>query len=235
MEIPALSDLLDLQEVDLQIDRLLERRSSLPELALYRKANEKRRALESDLEEIQVRHRQMSLDLDKAEGELEMLESRLQESETRLYAGGMSGRETEHKRLEVTSLRGQQSALEERVLKLLDTREALDAEVSAAGQAIADALTIEKDLEAQIGEHWKGIDLELGRREERKSEIVPSIPADLLELYETLRKTKEGVAVGRLEHGHCGGCHLALSSPEQTEAQEYDPPRCTHCRRILVF
>ncbi|MEX2654891.1 MAG: hypothetical protein WD532_07670 [Acidimicrobiia bacterium] len=234
MEIPALSDLLDLQEVDLQIDRLLERRSSLPELARYRQANEKRRALESDLGEIQVRHRQMSLDLDKAEGELEMLESRLQESETRLYAGGMSGRETEHKRLEVTSLRGQQSALEERVLKLLDTREALDAEVAAAEQAIADALSIEKDLEARIGEQWKEIDLDLGRREERKSEIVPSIPADLLELYETLRKTKEGVAVGRLEHGHCGGCHLALSSPEQSEAQEYDPPRCTHCRRILV-
>ncbi|MEX2279954.1 MAG: hypothetical protein WEA76_07670 [Acidimicrobiia bacterium] len=235
MEIPALSDLLDLQEVDLQVDRLLERRSSLPELARYRQANEKRRALESDLGEIQVRHRQMSLDLDKAEGELEMLESRLQESETRLYAGGMSGRETEHKRLEVTSLRGQQSALEERVLKLLDTQEALDAEVAAAEQAISDALTIEKDLEARIGEQWKEIDLELGRREERKSEIVPSIPADLLDLYETLRKTKEGVAVGRLEHGHCGGCHLALSSPEQSEAQEYDPPRCTHCRRILVF
>lgn len=235
MEIPALSDLLDLQEVDLQIDRLLERRSSLPELARYRQANETRRALESVLGEIQVRHRQMSLDLDKAEGELEMLESRLRESETRLYAGGMSGRETEHKRLEVTSLRGQQSALEERVLKLLDTREALDAEVAAAEQAISDALTIEKDLEARIGEQWKEIDRELGRREERKSEVVPSIPADLLELYETLRKTKEGVAVGRLEHGHCGGCHLALSSPEQSEAQEYDPPRCTHCRRILVF
>jgi hypothetical protein len=39
MEIPALADLLDLQAVDLEIDRLLERRQSLPELAEYRTAN----------------------------------------------------------------------------------------------------------------------------------------------------------------------------------------------------
>ena len=235
MEIPALSDLLDLQEVDIQIDRLLDRRQSLPELVQYREANAQRRADEERRDEVAGRHRETSLELDKAEGELDMLESRLNESETRLYAGGMSGRETEHKRLEVASLRGQQSALEEKVLKLLDSREALDAELAAAEDAIAKASGIESELEARIAAQWKEIDLELGRREDRKAEIAPSIPADLLELYETLRKSKEGVAVGRLEHGHCGGCHLALSSPEQSEAQEYDPPRCTHCRRILVF
>src|SRR5690606_15570457 len=128
-----------------------------------------------------------------------------------------------------------QSAMEERVLKLLDVRESLDAELAAAEEVIEKTAATEKELEAKIAEQWKEIDLELGRREERKAEISPTIPIDLLDLYETLRKTKEGVAVGRLEHGHCGGCHLALSSPEQSEAREYDPPRCTHCRRILVF
>ena len=235
MEMPALTDLLDLQEVDLQIDRLLERRQSLPELAEYRDANEQRKAAEAARDEVATRHKAVSLELDKSEGELEILEAKLGESETRLYAGGMSSRETEHKRLEVTSLRGQQSAMEERVLGLLDQREKLDAELDGANRAVEAAVAVEKELETRITELWKEIDLELGRRESRKAEIVPSIPDDLLELYETLRKTKEGVAVGRFEHGACGGCHLALSAPEQAEAQEYDPPRCTHCRRILVF
>lgn len=235
MEIPALSDLLDLQEVDLQIDRLLERRQSLPELTAYREANEDRQAAETARDEVAGRHKEVSLALDKSEGELDMLESKLSESETRLYAGGMSSRETEHKRLEVASLRGQQSAMEERVLGLLDQKEALDAELAEAQNSVKTALAEEKVLEARISELWKEIDLELGRREARKAEIVPSIPDDLLELYDTLRKTKDGVAVGRFEHGACGGCHLALSSPEQSEAKEYDPPRCTHCRRIIVF
>lgn len=235
MEIPALADLLDLQEVDLQIDRLLERRQTLPELGEYRRANEARTAAEARRDDVSARFRQASLDLDKAEGELEILETRLDEAETRLFAGGMSGRETEHKRLEVTSLKGQQGALEERVLGLLDSREVLETELADADRAVQDLAATEKQLEEVIGAAWKEIDLELGRREARKAEIVPPIPKELLDLYETLRKTKQGVAVGRLDHGQCGGCHLALSSPEQTEAAEYDPPRCVHCRRILVL
>jgi uncharacterized protein len=118
---------------------------------------------------------------------------------------------------------------------LLDDREELDRSLALAEEVVTAAAAREKDLERRIAEQWKEIDQELGRRESRKAEIATSIPTDLLELYETLRKTKEGVAVGRLEHGACGGCHLALSAPEQTEAAEYDPPRCTHCRRILVL
>lgn len=235
MEIPALADLLDLQEVDLQIDRLLDRRQHLPELEQYRSANQTRVEAEAVRDEASARLRQASLDLDKAEGELEILEARLDEAETRLYAGGMSGRETEHKQLEVNSLKGQQDALEERVLKMLDAREALESEVEKAERAVDEAASIESDLEARIAAEWKQIDSEMGRREERKTAIVPSIPDALLELYETLRKSKDGVAVGSFEHGACGGCHLALSTPEQSEAKEYDPPRCTHCRRILVF
>jgi predicted nucleic acid-binding Zn-ribbon protein len=42
------------------------------------------------------------------------------------------------------------------------------------------------------------------------------------------------VAVGRLADGICGGCHLRLSAAEQVEVLRDFPPRCMHCRRILV-
>ena len=84
MEIPALADLLDLQAVDLEIDRLLERRQALPELAQYRAANQARLLAEAEHAELADRLRKVELDLDKAEGELEILETRLSESETRL-------------------------------------------------------------------------------------------------------------------------------------------------------
>jgi len=235
MEIPALADLLDLQEVDLQIDRLLERRQGLPELADYRDADRRRVEAAAAVAAVEEEQNALHLELDRAEGELEMIEAKLDESETRLYAGGMSGRETEHKQLEVTSLKGQRGAMEERVLGLLDATETLDAKKATADGELADATADEQRLEGMITAAWKEIDLELGRRERRKSEIIPSIPPELLALYEKLRSTKEGVAVGRLDAGQCGGCHLSLSAPEQMEAAEYDPPRCVHCRRILVL
>jgi predicted nucleic acid-binding Zn-ribbon protein len=53
-------------------------------------------------------------------------------------------------------------------------------------------------------------------------------------MYEKLRHSKEGVAIGRFEHGVCGGCHMALSPAEQAEAFSDEIPRCVHCRRLLV-
>ncbi len=235
MEIPALADLLDLQDVDLEIDRLLDQRQNLPELEQYKAANAERVEAEKQAGALAGELKQTNLDLDKAEGELELTEIKLSETETRLYSGGMNARETENMRLEVQQLKDRRGKMEETVLELLDAREALEARVSEAASTVESTRAAEQELESAIGVAWKEIDLTVGRCEQRKSGIVEGVPEELLARYEKLRRTKEGVAVGRLENGQCGGCHLALSTTEQNEARETDPPLCVHCRRILVM
>ena len=110
-----------------------------------------------------------------------------------------------------------------------------EAEVEVATAEVA-SLTEKKDgLEAAIAEAWKGIDARLATKEERKAVIVPLIDDDLVELYEDLRKAKGGVGVGRLADGTCGGCHLRITEAEEIDVRKSDPPRCIHCRRILVI
>jgi uncharacterized protein len=234
MEMTSLADLLDVQELDLQIDRLLGKRQSLPELAAYKEAHEQEQELAAEIETASGELKTLELEFDKSEGELQILEAKLTEHETRLFAGGMSARETEHMRLEVQSLHGQQEALEERVLAMLERLDPARAQVAELA-ARRDAITQNKNgLEATIKWEWKLIDAELARKEERKTEAMAPVPDDLVELYETLRRSKEGVAIGRFEHGVCGGCHMTLSPAEQIEAFEAEIPRCVHCRRILV-
>ena len=234
MEITSLADLLDVQDLDLQIDRLLDRRKSLPELEAYREAHEKQLSLEKQLLDASAALKTLELDFDKHEGELEILEHKLSEHETRLYAGGMSARETEYMRLEVQSLKGQRSAMEERVLTLLEdldpARETVQKLVVESETVMSNKETLEKVIKAE----WKKIDAELARKEERKKEALAPVPEDLVEMYEKLRRSKEGVAIGRFEHGVCGGCHMALSPAEQAEAFAVEIPRCVHCRRLLV-
>jgi uncharacterized protein len=234
MQLTSLADLLDLQEIDLQIDRLLDQRQSLPELDAYKKTHERAQLKEQERDTLASELKQLELDLDKAEGELEILENKLHEHETRLFAGGMSGRETEHMRLEVQSLHGQRGAMEERVLGMLEN---IDPARSALAQVEAEieAINTEKGrLETSIKEQWKTIDAELARREEAKVKALEPIDEELLDLYEKLRGIKEGVAVAAYDHGVCGGCHMTLSPAEQEEAFADDLPRCVHCRRILV-
>ena len=234
MELTSLADLLDLQELDLQIDRLLDQRQSLPELEAYKSAHEEVQALEKERDSRAGDLKQLELQLDKAEGELEILESKLGEHETRLFAGGMSGRATEHMRLEVQSLKGQRDAMEVKVLGMLEDIDPARAGVSELESEIDRINATKSELESSIKEQWKTIDAELARKEERKKHALEPIDADLLDLYERLRGIKEGVAVAAYDHGVCGGCHMTLSPAEQEEAFAADLPRCVHCRRILV-
>ncbi len=234
-EFQSLSDLLDLQSVDLHIDRLLHQRQSLPELEDYRNAHASAEAVGARLASTQAELRDVGLEEDKAEGELELLEQRLHQHEQRLYAGGLSARETENMRRDVESLRSRESTMEDEVIVLLDRKEVLEAEVASLAAELEGARSEEQRLEAVIAAEWEKIDAEIAKQESRKVDIVPLIPSELLELYERLRESKEGVAASRLEDGGiCGGCHLRLSAGEQNQALSEDPPRCLHCRRILV-
>lgn len=234
-EFQSLADLLELQAVDLQIDRLLHQRQTLPELDLYRVAHARAVDIDARRANVDAELKQIVLQEDKAEGELGLLEQRLHQHEQRLYAGGLSARETENMRRDVESLRSRESVMEDEVIVLLDRKETLEAEVARLSGELEEAQGEEQRLEGLIASAWKTIDGKIAGNEARKLDIVPLIPAELLELYEHLREAKEGVAVGRLEDGGiCGGCHLRLSAAEQSQALAEDPPKCLHCRRILV-
>lgn len=234
MELTSLADLLDVQALDTQIDRLLDERQSLPQLEEYKQSHERVTSLEKELQGARTDLRELELSLDKAEGELEILEVKLEEHETRLFAGGMSARETEHMRLEVQSLKGQKDALEERVLGLLERVDPAREVVARLQEEIGIESKRGTELETAIRDHWRRIDAEIARKEERKAEAVAPIDEDLMELYEKLRRTKEGVAIAPFDHGVCGGCHMTLSPTEQEEALSDELPRCVHCRRLLV-
>ena len=230
----SLEDLLDLQQVDLEIDRLLSERSSLPELAQYRAAHEKAASLEAEHAVEAEALKAAELDLDRTSGELELAEAKLEAEQNRLYAGGLSARDAQYMRQEVEMLTRKKGEMEEQVLELMERREMLEAARDRLAARLEEANIAKSSLEAVIAEAWRGIDARIARKEARKADIVPLVAEDLLELYEQLRPAKEGVAVGRLSEGVCGGCHLRLTAAERLEVAAADPPRCIHCRRILV-
>lgn len=233
-DLRSLADLLDLQDIDLQIDRLLNQRQGLPELEQYRAAHAELENLERAHEVAAAELRDVSLDLDKTNGELTIAEEKFAAEQNRLYAGGLSARDADYLRQEVEMLGRKNTEMEDRILELMEARESKERDVDALAEQVVAAGGAKDDLETQIQEAWRAIDAQLARVEARKSDIVPLIDEDLLTLYEDLRPVKEGVAVGRLADGVCGGCHLTLTAAEQLSVLRQEPPRCIHCRRILV-
>jgi hypothetical protein len=233
-ELKSLADLLDLQEVDLQIDRLLDRRQHLPELERYRTTHEEVARLTAEKESADATLRTVGLALDKAGGELELTETKAAREENRLYAGGLSARDADYLRREVELLRGRVGTMEEEVLELLEARENAEGVQEKLAGELETVETEKTDLEKMIREQWRIIDAEIALKEQRKVQIVPTIDESLLELYDELRDTREGAVVGHMTDGVCGVCHLKLSAAEEVHAKREDPPRCIHCRAILV-
>lgn len=233
-ELTSLADLLDLQAVDLEIDRLLHERESLPELESYKETHGQLSAATERLEAAQGELRDINLAIDKTNGELEIAEAKMSREQMRLYAGGLSARDADYMRREVEMLNRKKGEMEEEVLGLMERGDAQEAEVEAATAEVSQLTSAKTELEAAITEAWKGIDARLASKEQRKGNIMPLIDNDLVTLYEELRKAKGGVAAGRLADGVCGGCHLRITEAEELEVRRSDPPRCIHCRRILV-
>lgn len=230
----SLHDLLDLQDVDAHIDRLIDQRQHLPELDEYRSADEEVRRIETERDEADARHRELELAVNKTSGELEITQQKSENEEMRLYAGGLSARDADYLRREVELLKGRVGRMEDEVLDLMESREEIESDLARLNAELEAESGRKAGLEAGIRESWRLIDAQIAVKEHRKMEIMPLIEEDLIALYENLRDTRDDRVVGALVNGVCGACHLMLSSAEESEARRQDPPRCIHCRAILV-
>lgn len=233
-ELTSLADLLDLQQVDSQIDRLIERRQNLPALDEYKSADVTLRRLVAEAEAAAKQMKETSRSLDKTNGELEIARAKADTEENRLYAGGLSARDTGYLRQEVEMLRTQVTGMEDEVLEMMEAQETEEAESNRLDGLVEAAKANKQGLEAAIKTEWGRIDAEIEAKEGRKAEIVPLVAEDVLVLYTELRSTREGQVVGALTDRVCGACHLRLSATEERDALRADPPRCVHCRAILV-
>ena len=230
----SLHDLLDLQAVDSQIDRLIDQRQNLPELSQYRASHEETVRIAAERDATGERLRETELAIDKTSGELEITQQKAGAEEMRLYAGGLSARDADYLRREVELLKGKVGSMEEEVLELMEAREEIESDLERSNAHLESESTHKAELEGGIREAWRVIDAELAVKEHRKTEILPLIDEDLIGLYEELRQSRDGRAVGALSGSVCGACNLMLSSAEENEAKRQDPPRCIHCRAILV-
>ena len=228
-------DLVALQAIDLEIDRLERRKVTLPEWEEFRRLHQRRQTVESEHDEVSGEVRSLDLQFDKANGELQIMEERLTISEKRLFGGGMTSKETENRRLEVQSLRARITERESEALDVMERREKVSVRLGELSIELETARSLESDLGEVVRKIWGKIDAELAKLRSDRAQLADPVPSEILEMYESLRRSKGGVAAGRLEGSICGGCHLALSESERQEAAETDPARCPHCRRILVI
>lgn len=232
----SFADLLELQQVDARIDRLLDDRRSLPELAEHVEARRAAQAAADALTESTDLLGSLDRDVARLDHELLMSEQKLKEQERRLYAGAMNARETQNMRTEVEGLRRRVSSIEDEMLDLLEQREGGEERQQVLQEEAESSREAERRLAERIAESQVAIDVALGRHREQRADIVGLVAEDLLRMYRRLRRRRKGIVVGEVSGGRvCGACHLAMSIGEYDEIRADSIPQCIHCAAILVM
>ncbi len=230
--------LLELQTLDSAVDRLRHRRATLPEIAEMARMDALVDALRDAVVRAETEVSDLAREQAKFEREIEQVRTRKSRDEQRLASGSITiPKQLQDLEHEVATLGRRQSDLEDSELEVMERAETAEAELAELTARRTGHLQAREVAEAARDAAFVEIDAELERTLAERAALAATFPADLLALYEKLRASEGGVAVGEIRRGRCGGCHLDLMNNEKSALRAAPPDelvRHDECRRIMV-
>jgi hypothetical protein len=228
----ALNALYALQQIDIALAQLERRYHTLDPGHAEQAALEKAR--QEYMQKAEALH-QLARDLQDAELELKSVEAKKKEHENKLYGGKItSPKEMVSMQEEIEALGRQRGRLDERILIMMDQLEALRTEVATAETTLKEAEAALSRKQAAYNAETAAITQEVHTLTPRRTKLAATIPPALLKRYETLRATKNGVGISRIEKGICSACHTTLPVKVVQIVQETDSIEiCENCGRLL--
>jgi predicted nucleic acid-binding Zn-ribbon protein len=177
-------------------------------------------------------------DQKRREDEVAMLEAKIAELDSSMYGGGVtSPRELQTMQEEIESLRRRLRGVEDEIIELMEYVDPLDSQLAEAAEQRGALDTSAQAWLGKVTEQEVVIDGELDVVRTERDSIAGGLSPEVMEMYEDLRRSFAGLGIVRLEHGICGGCHLALPRAEVDRVKHLAPDvpvHCEECGRLLV-
>lgn len=231
-----LDRLLALQAIDDEVRRLEHQLDGLPEQQQVEELLGQDRVLAEGDAELREQLERVERDQRQVEGEIDALGRRLEEEQTRLYAGSLStAREVQAAEAEIASTKRRRSEHEDQLLEVMEAVEGIAArlaELVAVRGALAERIA---EREAARDAAAKELLVRIAEVRVRRDPIVAALPADLFARYEQAAARGGGTGVGVLRDQACTACRINFP---MTEINGYliGPPltTCSQCRRLLI-
>ncbi len=231
----ALAELYQLQEEDLELDRLQQEMERVPpELAELRARWEHRI---DELTELKERLRGVQKEYERNDLELkDLTQKRSQAQEEQLQAS--SSREATQYENRIQQLSTRIDELTELTMPLVEEMERLEAEIDALEQELAALKPELERLEAENTQRVQAIREQYEARLAERQKMAKAIPPQILREYEVIRRARKGLGVARMtkagEAFRCQACSVQL--PTHVAQKVYQGKRvirCPSCGRIL--
>ena len=229
-----LRQLYELQELDFQIDDLEKDlagiETQLADDSVLAEAKRRVALLETYSDQLAARRRAV----DRAIADLQ---TRLGRTQERLYSGSITSvKEMEAAEEERATTEKGIAEHEDRLLEVMVKTEEVD-ETLAKGRQVVKRLEDQRNMDvAALTVKAEETRASLDELSPRRDRTWDSISAPVLHRYESLRSSRGGTAIAKVERGMCSGCRMTLSTSEQQRIRTAsDPMQCSSCHRILYL
>ena len=229
--LPALDALIALQQLDTAADAARKRLSELP--AAEQAVETRVSAATAVVDAVKARiadNQQARRALDK---DVAVVDARLARFDDH-KAAVKTNQEYTALLHEIATAKTEKSAVEDRILELMESAETLAAELKAAEGVLAQERRDGDKARAALATEHTTLDHELARLAAERTARAGSVDARALATYEQLLKSRRGLAIVRLTGGICGGCHVRLRPHVEQQVKRNDSlVQCESCQRIL--
>jgi uncharacterized protein len=231
-----LENLLVVQEHDTRSDQLRHRRAALPERGALASIDKVIADLDREASASLAGRDGLSAKQERMEVELAADLRKSAELDRRL-SQTVVPREAEAFQAEAKVVAAHRSHLEDDIYALMETIEPIDdrlKEIASQRASLDERATVAR---AELAAAEVVIDAEAAEVTAARRIAAEAVAESLMARYERQRARLGGVAIARLEHGHCMGCRVEISRGE-LDAMLARPPdalvECEHCGRMLV-
>lgn len=224
--------LFQLQKIDSRVDALVKR---LQEIDRVRNDNSSRLEIERALESSNNTNSLQKKNYEAIEEKVRAKKVKIDQSESSLYGGLVKNpKELQDLQTEIKFLKQSLSTLEDDQLEQLVEMESTETQVSK----IEDVL---KAFDAKLAVEFSALfaeeadkKIEKDRLLQERKAVLDQVNSEFLTTYQTLRKSKNGIAVAAIEDGSCQVCGSTLTPADcQTAKSPSRMATCSSCGRIL--
>jgi len=226
--------LFQLQQLDLELERLLSEQQSV-ETSLKGNSGLQKIRAENNIAQQQLRS---GLQAQKeAEWALEELSQRLTTQEKRLYSGTVNNpKELYTLQQEVQRLRAQQSRQEDMALEVMEAADALQEIARRKAEELEQAEAIWSRESETLEARRDQLEIRKQELQAKRAQMANSIDAEIISRYDAMRRTKQGRAISKVEQNSCQWCRVILTPSElQRVRTSKDLQTCSNCGRILYY
>ena len=229
--------LIELQLIDTAISHLKIKLANLPEREQITAIHTRLENTAVELAVVETELADVAIDLRRIEVDVEQVADRIKKDESRLSSGVGSPKELEQLQHELGTLAKRKSELEDGELEVMLKHDSVKARVDELLNDQVGLKQLELELNIRLENATTEIQSEINIQQAERGQLAPKIEATLVELYEKVRTSNDGVGAALLVGNKCEGCHLSINAIEIERIKSLPADeiiRCEECRRILV-